>query len=74
VYVQELLKEDREFITKHLFENKGVIFMCGSRNMGNAVDTELFEAVKKFQKIPFKAFKLVTEMQKNKTIVKELFD
>jgi hypothetical protein len=38
--------------------------------MGKAVESELFEAIKKFQKVPFKAFKLLTELQKNKTIVK----
>lgn len=38
--------------------------------MAKGVDTEVFEAVKKVQKIPFKAFKLNTELIKNKTIVK----
>jgi sulfite reductase alpha subunit-like flavoprotein len=60
VYVQDLLKEDRNFITSHLFENKGVIFICGSAEMGKAVEGEIFEAIKKIQKIPFKAFKLLT--------------
>jgi len=42
--------------------------------MAKSVDTELFEAIKLHQKIPFKAFKLSTELIKNKTIVKEVFN
>jgi hypothetical protein len=41
-----------------LFEDKGVIFICGSGAMAKSVDTELFEVIKLKQPIPFKAFKL----------------
>lgn len=69
-YVQALVKEDKQFFAEHLFKNKGVIFICGSAGMAKAIDTELFEAIKVHQPIPFKAFKLSTELVKNKTIVK----
>lgn len=42
--------------------------------MAKSVDTEIFEAIKVHQPIPFKAFKLSTELVKNKTVVKEVFD
>lgn len=70
VYVQHLIKEDKQYLATHLFENNGVIFMCGSGDMAKSVDTELFEAIKLKEKIPFKAFKLSTGLVKNKTIVK----
>lgn len=73
-YIQSLVKEDKQFFAEHLFKNKGVIFICGSASMAKGVDTELFESMKIHQPIPFKAFKLSTELLKNKTIVKEIFD
>lgn len=64
------MKQDKQFFTAHLFQNKGVIFICGSGGMAKGVDTEIFEAIKAHQPVPFKAFKLSTELIKNKTIVK----
>lgn len=48
--------------------------MCGTSGMSKGVDTEIFEAIKIQQPIPFKAFKLSTQLTKNKTIVREIFD
>ena len=42
VYIQELIKEDKVFLKEHLFDRKGLIFICGSNGMAKGVDTELF--------------------------------
>ena len=43
---------------QHLMEDDGVVFVCGGIEMAKCVDTEIFEAIKLKEKIPFKAFKL----------------
>lgn len=44
--MQDLVKEDRQFFKEHLFDNNGVIFICGNKGMAKSVDTELFESIK----------------------------
>ena len=41
--------------------------------MAKCVDTEIYEAIRLREKIPFKAFKLSKELLKSKRIVKEVY-
>lgn len=59
VYVQNLVKEDKEFFGRHLMKDNGVIFVCGGSEMAKNVESQIFEAIKLYEKIPFKAFKLL---------------
>ena len=54
-------------------ENDGVVFICGGIEMAKCVDSEIYQAIRLKEKIPFKAFKLSKELQKNKRIVKEVY-
>jgi len=74
VYVQDLIQKNREQMSQLLFEQGGVLYICGSMSMGKSVLGKVADLAASYYKIDAnEAQSKVGELEKNKKIIKELW-
>jgi NADPH-ferrihemoprotein reductase len=74
VYVQDLIQKNREEMNKLLFEQGGVLYICGSMAMGKSVIGKVADLAASYYNIDSNEAQIkVEELEKNKKIIKELW-
>jgi NADPH-ferrihemoprotein reductase len=74
VYVQDLIQKNREQMNQLLFEQNGVMYICGSMAMGKSVLAKIADLAASYYKIDAnEAQSKVEELEKTKKIIKELW-
>ncbi|CAD8213564.1 unnamed protein product [Paramecium pentaurelia] len=74
IYVQDLLKHNSEELFNLIINDKVVIYICGSTNMGNSVQHLIKEILIKYSNwSEHEAEERIENMQKQKFLIKELW-
>jgi NADPH-ferrihemoprotein reductase len=74
-YVQDVLTQNGPEIGKFLFEQKGTLYICGAIKMGESVKKALSKIAAAHFKINLIQSQIrIEEMEKNKKIIKELWE
>ncbi|CAD8077776.1 unnamed protein product [Paramecium primaurelia] len=74
IYVQDLLKHNSEELFNQIINDKVVIYICGSTNMGNSVQHLIKEILIKYSNwSEHEAEERIQNMQKQKFLIKELW-
>lgn len=74
MYVQDLLREDMDYIANAIVEKNAVVYVCGSRAVGEAVKDFIIEMYReKMNMIPYLAYSKISELEDSKRLLMEVW-